>query len=434
MYIIVNPFRRYLKVALGGGVLVVLTVGLFSGRKHHVISPFKVSLSNKTTLPSREELMQRFPVCFPPRNNYTSIKKIINGIEGKFILWGDNHRSRPGEGGSYDHTCFIIKARYNCALPPGSNRSRAEDYKFVYRHRDEEEDKQQLACDLDDVIGRLGGPAGLGRALAQLGVGKPSKAHYQVLLQGDSRLRQLIESLLCRYKDQVTNLTLAFASPDLGIDSIQLIKKTRNVSDVTHILQSNETSQPRSIGVANESDCFMSYRDLQRKGCHGNGKSRMSKFYYPGVPVPKSIDGCSDDFLMVEFGNMIQFYYIYRPYLYSNEALLTAYKKLGMTIRRDPATGFFVLDDIDVLLWNLAEESVRLLAPEREKSMISYNWEGVQVLMGEIQKKTIGTYFGAKNPFVKTTDKYHACMPGYPDDMVNIMLFSLMGGLTSRSV
>ena len=65
---------------------------------------------------------------------------------------------------------------------------------------------------------------------------------------------------------------------------------------------------------------------------------------------------------------------------------------------------------------------------------MTYDWANVQALMGRIQKETIGTYFGTENPFItKPPDKQHACMPGYPDDMVNLMLFSLVGGLTSRT-
>jgi hypothetical protein len=174
----------------------------------------------------------------------------------------------------------------------------------------------------------------------------------------------------------------------------------------------------------------------------------MDQLYYPGVSVPKSpksMYGCSDDFVMVEFGRVIRFYYIFRPWLYSDEALLTTYKKLGVTIRADPETGDTVLDDIDFLLSgdvtgafdmrpSIERSFFSFLAPERRGAVTTYEWANVHALMGKIQKETIGTYFGADNPFVtEPPDKLHACMPGYPDDMVNLMLFSLVGGLTSRA-
>ncbi|KAL3826643.1 hypothetical protein ACHAXA_009084 [Cyclostephanos tholiformis] len=358
----------------------------------------------------------------------------LHGLDGKFTPRDDYRYPPPGGGGGYNHTCFVMKARYNCAFPPGSNKSGAEDYKFVYHHKDEEENQQRPPCDLDDVIGLIGGPAGLGRALVPpVSIDDASKTPYQVILQGDSRLRQVIEALICRYQDQITNLTLTFESVELNGEKI---KKNLNVSNATHILRPNEMGKPRSIGIANESDGFMGYRDLQRKGCHGS-RGNMNQFYHPGVSVPTSVDGCSDDLVMVEFGHLIRFYYLFRPHLYSNEAILTAYEKLGMTTRTDPTTGYVALHDIDALLWNHAvgkpQSSLRFLSPERQKSLISYNWQGVQALMGEIQKKTIGTYFGAVNPSIKKPpDKLHACMPGYPDDQVNIMLFSLLGGLMSR--
>jgi hypothetical protein len=49
--------------------------------------------------------------------------------------------------------------------------------------------------------------------------------------------------------------------------------------------------------------------------------------------------------------------------------------------------------------------------------------------------ESIGTVYGATNPYVEKgphqPDRLHACMPGLPDDMVNIMLFSLLVGLNS---
>jgi len=55
--------------------------------------------------------------------------------------------------------------------------------------------------------------------------------------------------------------------------------------------------------------------------------------------------------------------------------------------------------------------------------------------MRKFQKESIRTVYGAINPFVENylhhPDRLHAYMPGFPDDMVNIMLFSLLGGLNS---
>ena len=64
--------------------------------------------------------------------------------------------------------------------------------------------------------------------------------------------------------------------------------------------------QPRNIGFTNDTDRqFLGYDELLLKGCHNSDK--MSDYYYPGVTVPTSIPGCSDDLLMVEFG-VIRFY------------------------------------------------------------------------------------------------------------------------------
>jgi hypothetical protein len=395
-------------------------------------------------------LSGKFPACFPPTNggggdDYASVTDFLRGVDGKFVSRDSNDDDASPVG--YDHTCFVMKARYNCASTPNGttkNKSRAEDYKFVYHHIAHGRDNRRRRwpamppCDLDELIGWIGGPTGLGRVLVP-----PPTVHgnvtnnatnatkYQVVLQGDSRMRQVIEALMCRYMDQITNLTLTFQTPDLSKNAIWLRKKRLKVNNETHILRPNDTGKPRSIGISNESDGFMSYPDVRERGCHGS-IADMSRFYHPGVTVPTSVRGCSDDLVMVEFGN-IRFYYINRPYLYDDNAILNAYEKLGMTTHTDRGTGDVVLDDIDVLLWSRADgvsqSSLRFLSPERRRVLVSHDWEGVQALMGEIQKRTIGAYFGADNPFIEEIpDPMHACMPGYPDDMVNIMLFSLLGG------
>ena len=339
-------------------------------------------------------LMQNFPHCFPSTmTNYTnsvteevvSVAQFLKVLDvATFTLRDDNSRRHD----SYNHMCFIMKSRYNCALPPGltNNKHSAQDYKFIYEYKSVDKDEnviqqqqqqqqsqqQSSHCDLEEVIDWLGGPTGIGRALAQQSsrenVETAKHQHYQVLLQGDSRLRQVIESLICQYQDEVTNLTLTFESPDLSINAIkQLKKKHHDVSSAKNILNPNEMGQPRNIGFTKDTDGqFLGYDELLSKGCHNSDK--MSDYYYPGVTVPTSIPGCSDDLLMVEFG-VIRFYFIFQPQFYSDEALLIAYEKLGLTTSIDPTTGNLVLDDnIDVVLWNLDNPTVRLLSQRRHKN------------------------------------------------------------------
>jgi hypothetical protein len=399
-------------------------------------------------------LMQNFPQCFPPSTmttNYTnsvtqSVAQFLKGLDGaKFTIRHDYRHD------TYNHMCFIMKPRYNCALPPGltNDKPSAQDYKFIYKHKNVDEDenvKQQQQspyCDLEEVIDWLGGPTGIGRVLAHQSSEENDETAtmphcYQVLLQGDSRLRQVIESLICRYSDEITNLTLTFNAPDLSINAIKRLKKKHHVSSAKHILHANEMGQPRNIGFTNDTNeqlKLLSYDELLIKGCHNQNSNEMANFYYPGVTVPTSIDGCSDDLLMVEFGTL-HLYYIFRPQYYSDEALLIAYEKLGLTTSIDPTTGNLVLDDnIDLLLWNVDNPTVRLLSQHRQNSLVSYDWDGVQEHLRKVQMESIGTVYGAINPYVlkgpHQPDRLHACMPGFPDDMVNIMLFSLLGGLNS---
>jgi hypothetical protein len=114
---------------------------------------------------------------------------------------------------------------------------------------------------------------------------------------------------------------------------------------------------------------------------------------------------------MVEFGNVVRFYYIFRPFMYSNETLHQIYDQLGI---RDHS--------VDVLVFN-KEESKTSLAYERK---VDYT-----LLLGTLkalQRRDIGAYFGANNPWITHPPDTQPCMPGIPDDEVNVLLFLLLGG------
>ena len=40
-----------------------------------------------------------------------------------------------------------------------------------------------------------------------------------------------------------------------------------------------------------------------------------------------------------------------------------------------------------------------------------------------IQKRDIGRWFGADNPWITNVPDNHACMPGPPDDEINLIMF-----------
>ena len=46
-----------------------------------------------------------------------------------------------------------------------------------------------------------------------------------------------------------------------------------------------------------------------------------------------------------------------------------------------------------------------------------------------IQKRDTGQYFGANNPWITDVPDGHPCLPGIPDDEVNLLLMILDGAM-----
>jgi hypothetical protein len=147
---------------------------------------------------------------------------------------------------------------------------------------------------------------------------------------------------------------------------------------------------------------------------------RSKAFYRKGVRLPNKLFpfGTSDDLAMVEFGNSIQFYYMFRPYVLSN---LTGVfeKSFGL----DPA-------DVNMLLFNDDQEKVVARHADLMRIFESTGvWQARSIWpyssFKRIQKRAIGRWFGADNPWITRVPDSHACLPGPPDDEVNLLLFLL---------
>ena len=54
-------------------------------------------------------------------------------------------------------------------------------------------------------------------------------------------------------------------------------------------------------------------------------------------------------------------------------------------------------------------------------------WQGLSIWpyssFKDIQKRDIGKWFGADNPWITNVPDTHACMPGPSDDEINLLLF-----------
>lgn len=168
-----------------------------------------------------EELFQvHFPECAPSTN--------ATNVAEDWISW---FRQQPTSGNiqyipstrppRYDHiSCFLMKARYNCAPPPGSTSAKASDNQMMFwRHHNGE--TQRRPCNLHSLVDFVGGPMGVyAHWMHRQQPNSPnhsSNQKMQIVLQGNSYLRQVWEALLCGFRDQITNVTVVQGGPMLSL-------------------------------------------------------------------------------------------------------------------------------------------------------------------------------------------------------------------------
>jgi hypothetical protein len=157
--------------------------------------------------------------------------------------------------------------------------------------------------------------------------------------------------------------------------------------------------------------------DLQaiiEKGCRGD----PSGFYHEGVmnPPEEFVPWCSDDIAMVEFNHHVWVHYLFRPALFTPDALDHIYREL------------FELTNTSVrIFWNMALHKRSDVTPPHIVMESTYigHWKDQ---LKKLQSRDLGRYYGADNPWIHHPPDGHACLPGLPDDEVNLLLYVLWTG------
>ena len=131
---------------------------------------------------------------------------------------------------------------------------------------------------------------------------------------------------------------------------------------------------------------------------------------------------------MVEFGKRIRFYYVFRPY-----QLASLHNIAEKVLHLDFANvDKLVVDKRSFKYILQGNQQVRKKFQTngvlRKKSIYSHK------LLQDIQRRDVGRWFGADNPYIWTPPDGHACMPGPPDDVVNLLLFSIFSGANMQTI
>jgi len=339
---------------------------------------------------------------------YVNLTKV-----GKYVLLGKN----VTDSVRYDQQCPWMRDRYNCAkkITPEYGSS-ASDWKLTLQQNAALNSGSEQ-CNLWDLINEIGGPTGVAERLVERrhvtdfhNPQEPEERHklINVVMLGNSFLRQPFEALVCGWFDDITYSRLQkYARFDFSLASVEKLK--------------GKNLQTKDAGIMEEIP--QSIEDESRYG-------QRKEFYAPGVEVPISFYDYNDSIGVVEFGKKIRFYYVFRLELYA-DAMDIFEQKLELNPK-----------DVDVLIFNNKQEKSIVKNDELKsifeasgawKRRIIWPYHTFQYL----QIRDIKRWFGADNPWITSPPDIHACMPGAPDDEGNLILYLLyvnanLNGLTKE--
>jgi hypothetical protein len=299
----------------------------------------------------------------------------------------------------YDHTCKIMKARYNCAHGQSvQDGETATDWILGFSLRSGRE------CLMKDLLLRSGGVESVSKHIAKWSHRNSSDHKAHILLTGNSFLRQVFEAIICNYHKEhhslIKSVTVEMGGPDMAMQA----------------LRDHAQYATSSLGAMVDLESVA--------GCHHPEPENTSHWYEPSVPLPPNTALCNDNIARVEIANVV-FYYVFRPYAYRD--LGEVFVTLGWDVSKFDA----VVSNEDIatqsVLSTFTKKGVTRVIDV--KNLLDY--------FRRIQKQRLHKWFGADNIGVtggeqdigalnkpRTVDD-HPCMPGVPDDEVDVLLFLL---------
>jgi len=335
----------------------------------------------------------------------------------------DDPRQKPKP--AYDHlSCRVMKNRYNCAVPAGSNSSTPDDSPTDYMLTlgpvvvDDDNNninssstsaatsKNDVVVSLNSFMDEINGVTGLAEVLATR-----RRRHKTTNLEddddddgsivtvaffGNSFLRQIWESITCTFRDQITKLRLN--------EGGAMVPGHRSKFDAE-----------KDIGAP------LFFRSMPEQYCFpGDDMTQFASYYKKGVEIPQNVKfHCTDNLAMVELDEKIRFYYFFRPSVY--EPRERGYESLGL-----------VLEDIDVAVFNDKEH--KMAGPDRMKQLHGARkiawWGDKQThyephCIRDTQIRDLGKYYSPDPLTPDDPDDPHGCMPGPVDDQMHLLFYLL---------
>ena len=393
---------------------------------------FEVDNNTKLSL-FMEFLNQEHPECVlsPPLHAATEEEeeKKSRPNTKKIVIQNGKYIYKPIQTPLYDHkSCFIMKARYNCAkekdrygtpttTPTSTIHDSAYNYRYVWRINT----TATNYCDIRHVFQEYSFRFGNNHDILSL---LPSNAY--ILLQGNSKLRQVFEAFVCIFRNHLQSLVTNVNGPTTTLAAAEARNgRPYNVTELGQaipLVMNNQIGQREEDGGSND------------VGCHGVSDNQLSQLtkMYRTQPPPPTIPSCNDDIAHAIFTptHNIHLGYLFRPYMYDDSTIQHVHhNRLQLPPSLSPDDNnelnlYVFYNDGETQLTDETSSRINIQRPK-----INFDFENVLASLKKIQMKSIGKYFGADNPWITDPpDQNHGCMPGIPDDDVYLLLFSLITG------
>ena len=215
-----------------------------------------------------------------------------------------------------------------------------------------------------------------------------------VLMLGNSYIRQVFEAFANRFRDSVTAGLVDVVSP-----SILALNQRKGVSIRDFRFWSLPTNGSK----------------IQR-GCHG---FNVSSYYKQGPPM-NSMDRCEDNLAWLEVNRTLRIHFIFRPWAFTDslESLLRGFSGIGLNdvdvlVCNDRCGGLGMSETHDVFVGACAASVPRLMV----------DFTPVRGVLQSQLRRDAHTQYGATNAWRK--EDSHPCMPGLPDDELDILFAAI---------
>ena len=252
---------------------------------------------------------------------------------------------------------------------------------------------------------------------------------------GNSFMRQVFEAAVCRWSNNITGGRLRTKGPAIT---------RRILPHESHLsrLSGQTTMAPPCHGqfVGGEKPVSTFYRgglpeaqavplnatDTRLCGRHGHPSATGTGLQFCGFPA------CSDDLATIEFDGRLRLHFVFRPYAYAY-GLAMILKLLG--VHPNHVDVVVCNDRCDRKLTRIAwARTLGGLYKSREnhtgktaaKGAFFLDFSKVRATMQAQMLRDVGRLYGATNAVL--TDDGHPCMPGLPDDEVDILFQAIRHG------